>query len=96
MYSITLLACFSIGWPSTARADSEVEDLGNGFLQLNAKGNRHVNLWYAVDTTTRVCFVTPSNFKVADSFTVVPCESVARRPEWKDIITWIDPEPATE
>ncbi|MDO8494191.1 MAG: hypothetical protein Q7S68_02515 [Deltaproteobacteria bacterium] len=38
---------------------------------------------YVVDTQAHLCLV------VKESIAEIPCEKLARRPEWKPIITWV-------
>ncbi len=72
----------------------------NGLYSMKVPSSKWTSsLYYAVDTQTQLCFAsTTLNTTEARERTLilVPCENLARRPGWEDIITWIDPAPATE
>ena len=40
---------------------------------------------YVVDTKTQMCF--------AGAISVIPCERLYMREEWRAILTWVKPEP---
>lgn len=46
--------------------------------------------YYQVDTICHQCFTIIWKFNDAIGITNIPCENLARRPEWKQIITWVD------
>lgn len=76
-------AGLAVGQPARA----EPLELEHGFWSENYR-----TFNYYVDTTTRLCFVThslPKRLAMAQ----IPCESLARRPEWRPVLTWIRPEP---
>jgi hypothetical protein len=44
---------------------------------------------YHVDSKTQLCFATSEQAKEA-ALVQIDCSSLAKRSEWKDIITWLD------
>lgn len=48
------------------------------------------NLGYQVDKVAQLCFVIwKASANNAGGIATIPCESLAKRPEWKPIITWV-------
>jgi hypothetical protein len=47
------------------------------------------NVMYQVDTVTQQCF-TVFKSGTGGGITKIPCERLAKRPDWKPIITWAD------
>ncbi len=73
--------------------EPEVKKMKNGIYAQEVRSRRaHFGMKYVVDTKTQLCFAESPD----QMLTLVPCEAVARRPGWEDVITWIDPAPATE
>lgn len=48
-------------------------------------------LRYSVDTVTRLCFI-GNDAKLGGSLTPIDCADLAKRREWKSIITWVKDE----
>ncbi len=49
---------------------------------------------YAVDTKAQLCFVYLLSTDGGGGITTVPCEKLAKRGEWKPILTWIEGAPS--
>jgi len=43
---------------------------------------------YIVDTSSRLCYAL--HLSGASGFTLIPCEALAKREEWKEIISWVN------
>jgi hypothetical protein len=66
---------------TNASAEEKIRETKDGVFAQFVGGNTGVSgLLYKVDTKTQLCFM-------ADN--LVPCESLAKRPDWKSIITWV-------
>jgi len=61
----------------------EVEDGTDGIYAQKVGTGSH-DYKYIVDTKTQMCFVVGSF-----ALSVIPCEKLRLRDEWKPIITWI-------
>jgi hypothetical protein len=62
---------------------------GMYWAKYEAPGN--VSLFYQVDTVAQLCFVAGMY-----DFSEIDCQNLAKRPEWKNIITWISSGGQTE
>ena len=64
-------------------AQANIKEKQDGLYQESV-GDRGVT--YKVDTLTQLCFA--SWFQ---GYSVIPCENLAKRPGWADILTWVKP-----
>ena len=82
--SLVLIAgIFSSVVTHTANADQPQKGKDGMYWQyLASDGDR---LFYQVDTISQLCFAWLTN-----GLTNIPCSALARRPEWKPIIDWVD------
>lgn len=63
-----------------AEKNTEVRKFSNGWY--HSKLSDDLPGAYDVDTKTQLCFIAWADY------TIIPCSSLKKRPEWKDIITW--------
>jgi hypothetical protein len=45
---------------------------------------------YVVDANTELCFAVETGTSYGSGLTSIPCENLAKRPEWKPYITWVN------
>jgi hypothetical protein len=64
----------------------KVEETKQGFYRSLVLGNQ---LSYYVDTVAQLCYCYSDNMQ-SNTFVVIPCENLKKRPEWAGIITWVD------
>ena len=73
-------ACFS----AFVNAENpEVVNEGSGIYRSKIEGIHS----YKVDTVTELCFA--GGYSGAKAIVQIDCNSLAKRPEWKSVITWI-------
>ena len=74
---------------------AEVFKMNDDMYIQDFQGNR-IKMAYLVDTVTHQCFVLSSIKLESNTLTsspapiaIIPCVDLARRPEWKSILTWV-------
>ncbi|NOS87412.1 MAG: hypothetical protein HOP34_02515 [Methylococcaceae bacterium] len=77
-FMVLLLLFASSGY--CAEKNTEVSKYSNGWY--SSKISDDLGGDYFVDTKTQLCFIGWLGY------TIIPCSSLKKRPEWKDIITW--------
>lgn len=65
---------------TAAEKPAEVIQLRNGFYVSTIDLDGRIVKRYLVDTRARLCFFSDS---------VIPCENLKLREEWREIITWV-------
>lgn len=81
---------------ATAGADTKpfpVEHRGSGIYVQKWPKPDLAEMYYQVDTVAQLCFAA-LYMEDALAQQPIPCASLARRPEWRQVITWITPDPA--
>ena len=76
-------------------ASAGVDGGKNGLYFEHVKGGfSGATFVYRADTVTRLCFagiMSPSEVPVR-----IPCERLARRPGWSEVLTWVTPSRDTD
>lgn len=86
LLNIALIFGFIGIFSSSATAQQlDVKEDKNG-IYISYVGNK---LAYQVDTVSQLCFAT-THFGEDASITIVDCKLLAKRPEWKSIIDWVE------
>jgi hypothetical protein len=73
-----------------AVATPDIDDMGDGIFVQQFRFNAFVGAFgYIVDSRTEICLIKWFR-KDPAGMEIVSCVNLAKRKEWKDIITWID------
>jgi hypothetical protein len=80
---ITLTLVLTLGIASASDAPKGMAGMYSKNYEL--RGGK--TLTYQVDTVSRICYAIITD-KTGTSITVIPCEKLARRPEWKALLHW--------
>ena len=78
---VTAAALLGAGAAASA-APPPVQSLPEGWYRQTYKAP--INIEYLVDSVARQCYVAYTGTAVID------CRMLARRPEWRKILTWVD------
>ncbi len=71
-------------------ADARIKEGKNGvFTERVYTSAFQADITYEVDSEARLCFATLSG----SGSLLIPCENLARRSGWREIITWIKDSP---
>lgn len=81
---VAVVCLFGAGRFVSAEGAAGVKEKNDGFY---VQANVLSNVAYFVDTKARLCFCASGG-----GLTTIPCENLARRDEWKPVITWVHTE----
>lgn len=83
----TALLLITLGIATTA--DARVKEGKNGiYTEKVSTSMGQADMFYQLDSTARLCFAGLIGWNMA----AIPCENLARRPGWAEIITWVEIE----
>jgi hypothetical protein len=83
---------FAIFVQGLAHADSaEVKESKAGWFYQEVDVVSDIAIRYMVDTTTQLCFIATFRNVGGTSVLQIPCATLAKRPEWRSIISWETP-----
>ena len=80
-----LLSAFSNANANADEIEIEKHDTGIFMSEEIDPGMVHV-----VDTVSQLCYAKPAHYRDTVGIILIPCENLARRPEWRKYITWIN------
>ena len=81
--SFRVLEFVFIAFVTTSVQAAAVKEVEDGVYSQALKVNKYDKLLYIVDTKVQQCYVG------GISNTILPCEILIKRNEWKAVITWI-------
>lgn len=88
LFSTTILLCCTD--ILAKEKEPEIKDVGFGMLVAEYDNFKIHPFYYRVDTIAQICYVVPTATGNGESWIIVPCENLAKRPEWKTVIDWLE------